>query len=122
MLFGTERSHPVPPHQYHGEERRIRRGAVQALIQYIADATVSRRTVCTPKPCAHQHGTVLVEDKVDLLRIQALAGERNALPDGCIKGDMNPYDQTLRVFRRISIGPAVRPMWPRWLGTRTSSG
>ncbi len=77
VLFVSTRSSRVLEHEYRGEARRLRRGSIQALLLKYGRRIGIPEDELHPHAFRHLFGTELAEDRVDLLRIQALMGHVN---------------------------------------------
>ena len=72
VLFVSTRNRTVPPHEYHGERRRLRRQAVVAMVKRHGKGIPEEQL--HPHALRHLYGTELREDDVDLITRQRLMG------------------------------------------------
>jgi integrase/recombinase XerD len=74
VLFVSTNSHHVPPHEYRGEQRRLRRDGVQAMMHRHAERVGVPLAQAHPHAARHLFGTELAEDDVDpALRQRAMS-------------------------------------------------
>lgn len=74
VLFVNVRNRNCPQHQHYGENRRIRRDSVQAIIHRYGEQCGIPKEHCHPHALRHLYGTELAEGDVDLIQRQALLG------------------------------------------------
>ena len=77
VLFVSTNSFHVPPHEYHGENRRLRRGSVVDVIKKYGRAEKIPEEQLHPHALRHLYGTELREDDVDLITRQRLMGHED---------------------------------------------
>lgn len=82
VVFVSLRAPSIPPHDYHGERRRISRGGVQDIILRHAKRVGVPIEHAHPHALRHLYGTELAEDDVDLLQRQALLGHADPATTG----------------------------------------
>lgn len=73
-LFVNVRNRTCPAHEYHGEQRRLRRKAVQRMIRRYGQALGIPEDQCHPHALRHLYGAELAEEDVDLIQRQVLLG------------------------------------------------
>lgn len=64
VLFVSTRNSHCPPHEWHGERRRINRHSVHGIIERYGKKAGLPREVCHPHALRHLFGTELAEDDV----------------------------------------------------------
>jgi integrase/recombinase XerD len=74
VLFVSVRNRSVPEHEYRGENRRLGRGAVLAMIKKHGQVQGIPEDQLHPHALRHLYGTELREDEVDLITRQRLMG------------------------------------------------
>lgn len=74
VLFVSTRDQHCPAHEYHGERRRLRRGAIQELLLRYGERAGVPKEQLHPHALRHLFGTELAEEDVDLLVRQKLMG------------------------------------------------
>lgn len=74
VLFVSFRNRQVPPHEYHGEARRIATRSVYDMILRRGQSLNIPRDQIHPHALRHLFGTELAESDIDLLQRQALMG------------------------------------------------
>ncbi len=77
LFISTVNSH-VPAHEYYGEARRLRRGAIQTIIIKYGTMAGIPRDQLHPHAMRHLFGTELVESGTDLLTVQTLMGHADS--------------------------------------------
>lgn len=74
VLFVSTRNRSVPPHEYHGEARRLRRRGVLRMLQTYARKAGIPEEVAHPHAMRHMFGTELAEDDVPTVTAARLMG------------------------------------------------
>lgn len=74
VLFVSLRAPSIPPHEYHGERRRLHRRAVHAMLQRHAKRAGVPIEYAHPHALRHLFGAELAEDDAPLLVAQSLLG------------------------------------------------
>lgn len=74
VLFVSTRNRNVPPHEYHGEKRRLSQWSVRDMIQRYGQRVGIPKEQLHPHALRHLFGTELAESRVDLLERQELMG------------------------------------------------
>jgi len=74
VLFVSLFNRRVPPHEYHGEQRRLTAWSIHDLIRRYGLRCGLPVDECHPHALRHLYGTELAEHDVDLLQRQALLG------------------------------------------------
>ncbi|OHC66531.1 MAG: hypothetical protein A2040_10730 [Rhodocyclales bacterium GWA2_65_19] len=74
VLFVSIRNRTVGEHEYRGENRRLRRGAVLAMIKKYGKQQGIPEEQLHPHALRHLYGTELREDEIDLVTRQRLMG------------------------------------------------
>jgi integrase/recombinase XerD len=74
VLFVSLRAPTIPPHEYHGERRRMSPRGVQRMIEQHAETAGIPRDQATPHALRHLYGAELAEDDQDVLMRQVLLG------------------------------------------------
>ena len=82
VLFVSTRNRTVPDHEYRGENRRLRRGAVLDMVKKYGDQAGIPEDELHPHAMRHLFGTELAEDDVDLLSRQKLMGHADPKTTG----------------------------------------
>lgn len=77
VLFVSTMNRRVSPDKYHGEARRLTRGAVLKMIKKYGDAAGIPEEQLHPHAMRHLFGTELAEDAVDLIARQRLMGHED---------------------------------------------
>lgn len=78
VLFVSQRNRSIPPHQYHGEARRLSARSVRDMVVRYGRRLGIPRDELHPHAMRHLYGTELAEDDVDLLLRKALMGHTDA--------------------------------------------
>ncbi|MFP4162127.1 MAG: tyrosine-type recombinase/integrase, partial [Ectothiorhodospira sp.] len=73
VLFVSTRA-AIPRHEYHGERRRLSRGAILRMIDRHGERAGIPQSERHPHAARHLYGTELAEAGADILQIQALMG------------------------------------------------
>lgn len=74
VLWVTTRNHTCPPHEYHGERRRLAARTFQDMIEAYGERAKVPEEQRNPHALRHLYGTELAESDADLLVRQALLG------------------------------------------------
>jgi site-specific recombinase XerD len=74
VLFISVRNRSVPEHEYRGEARRLRRGAVVAMLKKYGNQQGVPADQLHPHALRHMYGTELREEDIDLITRQRLMG------------------------------------------------
>lgn len=74
VLFVSLRNRTIPEHEYRGENRRLRRGAVREMIQKYGTTAGIPEDTLHPHALRHLFGTELAESDVDIDTRQKLMG------------------------------------------------
>lgn len=77
VLFVGLRAPRIPPHEYHGERRRLTQRAVRSMIERHAKRMEVPREQANPHALRHLYGAELAEDDRDLVMRGALLGHAN---------------------------------------------
>jgi len=78
VLFISTMDRNTPPHEYYGEARRISQRSVSEMLEKYAEATGVPRNQAHPHALRHLYGTELTESDIQLFKIQALMGHKDA--------------------------------------------
>lgn len=78
VLFVSTHNRKIPPHEYHGEARRLKPRSVQAMIECYGSRLGIPPQELHPHAFRHLYGTELAEGDEDLLVRQALMGHANS--------------------------------------------
>ena len=74
VLFVSVRNRNVPPHEYHGEQRRLAARSIGDMLARYGEAAGIPRDQAHPHALRHLYGTEMVEDDINLRVIQTLLG------------------------------------------------
>jgi len=77
VLFVSTANYKVPPHEYHGENRRLKRLGLNAIIKKYGDQAGIPGHELHAHALRHRYGTELAESDVDILQRQALMGHED---------------------------------------------
>jgi site-specific recombinase XerD len=127
VLFVSLKNRHCPPHEHHGEKRRMHRTSILQMIQRYGQKAGIRKDVCHPHAMRHLFGTELAEGNIDLLERQQLMGHKDAKTTGIYThlasrkltssiDKANPLNRIntpatalLRELGKPAPGPSVRP-------------
>lgn len=96
VLFVSLRNRTVQPHEYRGEARRLRRGAVLAMVKKYGEQVGIPEEQLHPHAMRHLFGTELAESDVDLNMRQDLMGHADP--------------KTTKIYTHLAIRKATREM------------
>ncbi len=74
VLFVSVRNRLVPDHEYYGENRRLAKRSVADMLERYGQQAGIPRDQCRPHALRHLYATELVENDVQMLKIQTLMG------------------------------------------------
>ena len=82
VLFVSVRNRGVPPHEYHGERRRISARSVHDMMQRYGEQAGIPENQLHAHACRHLYGTEMAEEDIDVLQRQALLGHEDPRTTG----------------------------------------
>ena len=74
VLFVSVRNRSIPEHDYYGESRRLASRSVAEMLEKYGDKLGLPRNQCRPHALRHLYATELVEEDVQMLKVQTLMG------------------------------------------------
>ena len=74
VLFVSTACRTIPEHEYFGEARRIATRSVDDMLKKYGEQAGIPRDQCSPHKLRHLFGTEMVEEDVQILKVQALMG------------------------------------------------
>ena len=94
VLFVSTKNNQIPPHEYHGEARRISRDTIDARIKVYGRMARLPENVCHAHALRHLYGTELAENEVPTTEVMALLGHEKA--------------DTTQVYQHLALTKLVR--------------
>jgi len=94
VLFVSTKNNQIPPHEYHGEARRISRDTIDARIKVYGRMAGLPENVCHAHALRHLYGTELAEHEVATPEVMALLGHETA--------------DTTQVYQHLALNKLVR--------------
>lgn len=94
VLFVSTKNNQIPPHEYHGEARRISTDTVDDRIKLYGRMAGLPENVCHAHALRHMYGTELAEAEVATPEVMALLGHEKA--------------ETTQVYQHLALNKLVR--------------